>query len=69
MLLIVYLCESDCKINPHVCLTQEHVPLNSPEGMKDTKQVGMVCLSWGVGLLLVFGFGFLALGFFCFYFL
>lgn len=39
MLLLVYLCGTDSKIDPQVCLTQEHVPFNSLKGIKYTKQV------------------------------
>lgn len=62
MLLLLYLCGTDCKIDPHVCLTQEHVPLNSLKGIKYTKQV-WGGLSWEVGMLLLF---FLVFGFFVF---
>ena len=68
MLLLVYLCETDCKIDPHVCLAQEHVPLNSLKGIKYTKQVWVVCLSWEVGKLLLFFSSFCFFVFFLFLF-
>lgn len=54
MLLLVYLCGTDCKTDTHVCLTQEHVPLNSLKGTKYTKQVWGGLFELGSGEVVIF---------------
>lgn len=68
MLLLVYLCGNDCKIDPHVCFTQEHVPLNSLKGIKYTKQVWGSLFELGSGEVIVIFFWFLVFCFFLFSF-
>lgn len=56
MLLTVLLCGSGCKIDPHIYL-KKHDSLNSPQDMKDAKQVWNYLFVWvfcfgGVGVLL-----------------
>lgn len=69
MLLLVHLCGTDCKIDPHVCFTQEHVLLNSLKGIKYTKQVWGGLFELGSGEVIVIFFWFLVICFFCFPFL
>lgn len=70
MLLLVYLCGTNSKIDPQVCLTQEHVPLNSLKGIKYTKQVwgGLFELGSGDVIVILFsGFWFFVFSVFIFW--